>query len=216
MPTADSYSRLRRPRLSAGIANPAQSSVFRKSPRYTMTAPRPAAAGAPAPAGGSPSYGAYSDEGGGYGGSPAPAAPPKPSLKDFIDNDFSYRQAMDEYGDNGRRIQEFDAETGRLRGDIDRDIKVRREDLDADLQEESLGNANDLAGRGLLRSGGLFQMQEQTNRAGNQRRGAIDDILTDFISSRGSGRVQQQQQNRSALNERIAALTNQYAAQYGL
>jgi len=215
MPSADSMTRLAKPKVSASIANPGTSTLFRSSPSVTYTAPRPAAAAAPTPVGGAPSSGGSYD-GGGYGGGAPAAAAPRPSLRDFIDNDFSYRQAQDEFGDNGRRIQEFDSETERLRGDVDRDINVRREDLDADLKTESLDVANDLAGRGLLRSGGLFQMQDMVNRSGNQRRSAIDDILTDFISSRGSGRLQQQQQNRSALNERIAALTNQYSSQFGL
>jgi hypothetical protein len=219
MPTADSLSRMRTSTVPRSLVNPGRTSIFSKTPVRT-TAPTPAPRTA-STGGGTPIVSAYSgggdSGGGGYlGGAPAVAAPPpRPSLRDFIDNDFGYRQAQDEYGDEGRRIREFDAETLRGRGETERDQGVRREALDQDLAGESIDVAEDLAGRGMLRSGGLAVEQGRVNRSGAQRRSAIDDLLTDFISQRGSGRVQQQQANRSALNDRINQLTQQYSAQYG-
>lgn len=192
------------------------------SPTFSRTATpvgsgsvRPPAAAAPAP-----SYRAPSSGGGGSFSSfaaPAVAAPPpRPSLREFIDNDFSYRQAQDEYGDSGRRMAEFDAESDRMKGEVERDQAVRREDLDSDLKTESLDTANDFAARGLLRSGGIFTAQDEINRGGAQRRSAIDDLLSSFLSERGSARVSQLQQNRQAINDRINAITQQYQSQYGI
>lgn len=186
----------------------------------TVVRSAPAAAAAPGPV---PSYGGGGG-GGGYGGGggggfaapAAAAAPPRPSLREFIDNDLSYRQANDEFGDTGRRMREFDAETSRLRGETERDQAVRRQDLEQDAIGESQDLANDFAGRGLLRSGGIFQQQDILNQDVGRRRSAIDDILTDFLSNRQGSRVQQQAANRQALNERLASLTNQYTSQYGI
>lgn len=202
--------------LTKSIVNPGQTSIFKKSPAVAPVAPsRPAGGSAPSPiinysAPSAPATGGYVG-----GGAPAVAAAPRPSLRDFIDNDFTYRQGLDEFGENGRRIQEFDSETKRLRGETERDQGVRREQLNQDIGEESLGAAEDLAGRGLLRSGGLFQEQDRINRSGAQRGSAIDDILTDFLSQRQTGRLQQEQANRAALNDRISQITQQYANQFG-
>lgn len=215
----------RRPTTGKGSGNGSylakpRSSVFYKTGANTAPAPRPRPAPAPTRSGGgggSTYSAAGGDLGGGGGYAPAAAAAPaRVSLRDFIDKDFGYKQAVDEYGDNGRRIREFDAETERGRGETERDQAVRREDLEQDMGEESLDAANSLAGRGLLRSGGLFLEQDKINRAGAQRRSAIDDLLANFLSQRGSGRIQQQQQGRSAINERINALTQQYQGQYGV
>jgi hypothetical protein len=200
--------------VSRAIVNPGQTSIFKKSPAVAVTtAPRPAGAVAPAPIYQSPpaSSGGGGSTGGGYA-APAVAAAPRISLQDYINNDFSYRQGLDEFGENGRRMQEFDSETKRLRGETERDQAVRREDLTQDIGEESIGAAEDLAGRGLLRSGGLFQEQDRINRSGAQRSSAIDDILTDFLSQRQTGRLTQEQANRAALNDRINQITQQYHA----
>jgi hypothetical protein len=198
--------------------NPGQTSIFKKSPAVApVAAPRPAGGGAPSPITNYSSPPAAASGPSTYisGGAPAVAAAPRVSLRDFIDNDFSYRQAQDEFGVGGRREQEFDAETKRLRGETEADQKVRREQLTQDIGDESIDAAEDLAGRGMLRSGGLFQEQDRINRSGAQRSSAIDDILSDFLSTRATGRLAQQQQNRAAINDRIQQLTSQYAGVYG-
>ncbi len=218
MPTADSAARLRTTRtVRPPLAN---TSLFKKTggqvavPRYSTasTSRTPVDSG-----GGSPYVGGYGgDDTSGGVATAAAAATPRVSLRDFIDQDFGYQQAQAEYGDNGRRIRDFDSETTRLRGETERDQEVRRQDLTQDLGEASIESAEDLAGRGILRSGGLFVEQDKINQEGNRRRAAIDDLLTDFLSQRGSGRLQQQQANRQALNEQINQLTQRYQSQYGI
>lgn len=212
MPTADSYSKLLAPKPSFTNYDP--NLLFYKGGN---AAPATAAAPAPAPAP-APSYGGGDSGGGGGGGGFAAAAPtpPRISLQDYINNDFAYKQSQDEYGDGGRRMQEFDAQTARQRGETERDVDFRKKNLEGELGEASIDSAEDLAGRGMLRSGGLFLAQDKINQEGNQRRSSIDDILADFISQRDTERVSQQQQNRAALNEQLNQITQRYQSQYGL
>lgn len=108
--------------------------------------------------------------------------------------------------------QEFEAETGRLRGETEREQGVRRQKLQTDLGEMSLDSSEDLASRGLLNSGGLFLNQDKINAEGAQRENGIAELLTNFLSQRGQGLTQLQSQGRNALNERINQITQQYGA----
>jgi hypothetical protein len=153
----------------------------------------------------SPSY----DDGGSVGGYSAPVAPPpRRSLADVIASDFGLRQQQEE---NARREGEFDLETGRLRGETEREQTVRRGELQTDLGDMSLDSSEDLAGRGLLNSGGLFLNQDRINAEGSKRENSIAELLTSLLADRGSGRTQLQAQGRNAYNERMNSLTSDYA-----
>lgn len=174
--------------------------------RAGVTAPA-----APAPVVNTQSYddsGSYGGDVGGYSAPAAPAPPPRRSLADVIAQDYGLRQQQEE---SLRREGEFDLETGRLRGETEREQAVRRGDLQEDLGDMSLDSSEDLAGRGLLNSGGLFVNQDRINAEGSKRENSIAEMLTNLLSERGSGRLNLQAQNRNAYNERMNALTQDYS-----
>jgi hypothetical protein len=181
--------------------------IPRVSPASSPAARTPIAAAAPV-AGGT-GGGDYSGGGGGGYGAAAPAPIPRRSLEQVIAEDFARRQIEEE---NARQEREFDAETSRLRGDVERDQAVRRDELQTDLQDMSVDSAEDLAGRGLLYSGGLLQNQDRINSEGVRREGSIAELLSSFLGDRGSSRLALQQRGRGALNDRYTQLTGDYAA----
>jgi hypothetical protein len=219
-PTADGYERmLNKPKSwSPYVSKPTSSSspIFSKSSRPAGTAGMTSISNAPAPSGG----GGGGGGGGGYGGgggigtfaAPAPPPPPRRSLADVIASDFSLGQLR---GEAARRESEFDMETGRLRGETERDQELQRGDLAEDLEQMSLDSSEDLAGRGLLNSGGLFVQQDEINADGERRESAIADLLTRLLTERGQGRTALQAQNRTLLNDRIAKIGDDYQAGVG-
>lgn len=213
MPTADSFSRMSAPSL----AKPRSSLIYKAG--ATSNPPVRTASAAVAPIAGTSGGGGYTGGGGGYEGgggggyaAPAPAAPTRRSLASVIDEDFALRQQRDE---NARLEAEYGAETGRLRGETERDQAVRREDLQTDLQDMSLDSSESLAARGLLNSGGLFVNQDKINAEGGRRENSIADMLTNLLSQRGSGLMNVQAQGRNALNDRISQITQQYGMGVG-
>lgn len=163
----------------------------------------------PVSSGGGGGGGGYSDGGGGGGASAAVAAPvpQRMSLQDYIANDFTRRQ--EEEAAN-RRMTDFDADTMRQRQFVEQDQTMKRNELGRDLGQAGIENAETMAGRGLLRSGGTFLNQDKINQQGVEKEANIADLLTKFISDRGQGRLSQEAANRQAMNERLANITNQY------
>jgi hypothetical protein len=163
-----------------------------------------------APVGG----GAGGGGGGGGGGSAAAAtvAAARPSLQDYIANNFMKQQADQE---GQRRLGEFDADTGRQRGLVQADQRLRQTNLQQTLDDQGESNAETMAARGLLRSGLTFQNQDKINQFGNQQRGVIDNLLSSFETNRASQRVQQEQANRQAIADAISKITDQYTTQFG-
>lgn len=160
--------------------------------------------------------GGYAGGGGGGGGAApaaaATAAAARPALNDFINNSYLRQQAVDE---GGRRLGEFDADTTRQRGLVTADQALRRTNLQQNLDDQGLQNAETMAARGILNSGLTFQNQDRINQYGNNQRGVIDQLLTTFTNNRAGQRAQQEAANRQAIQDAIAKVTDQYAAQYG-
>lgn len=212
------------PKPSSTIAN----SIFRVNPPAPppgIAAPasvsRPVPINQPAPvpvwdnSGDSGGGGGYSGGGGGGGGGAAAAATQvaaRPSLQDFISGNFLNKQAIDE---GNRRLGEFDADTTRQQGLVAADQALRRTNLQQNLDDQGLQNAETMAARGLLNSGLTFQNQDKINQFGNNQRGVIDQLLTTFQTNRAGQRAQQEAANRAAIQDAISKITDQYAAQYG-
>lgn len=189
--------------------NPAFVADRNAGQRYFGSA-TPAISTAPQVTPGTTSGGRAGGGGGGGGGSAGAAGPianPQ-SMQDFIRGNHLYGMQEQE---NNRRMQEFDAESGRGRGEVEADQKVRRFDLAESLGDQSQTNAEDMAGRGMLRSGGTFVNQDKINAFGVKQEAGIADLLSTYQAQRGNGRVQQDAANRQALNERIQALAAQYS-----
>lgn len=200
-------------RAPSSLAKP-KSSLFYKPSAATYTPTRTASVAAPAPV---VNQAPVSYSGGGGGGgyaapAPAPALPPRRSLAEVIDSDFGLRQQRDE---NARLESEFGAETGRLRGETEREQALRRQELSTDLEDMTLDSSESLASRGLLNSGGLFLNQDKINAEGGRRESSIADMLTNLLAQRGQGLLGIQSQGRNALNERINQLTQQYGMGVG-
>lgn len=191
----------------AGIAAPA--SVSRPVP-INQPAPVPVWDNSVDSGGG----GGYSGGGGGGGGSAAAAtvAAARPSLQDFISGNFLNKQAIDE---GNRRLGEFDADTTRQQGLVAADQALRRTNLQQNLDDQGVQNAETMAARGLLNSGLTFQNQDKINQFGNNQRGVIDQLLSTFQTNRAGQRAQQEAANRAAIQDAISKITDQYAAQYG-
>lgn len=188
------------------------SPIFSKTSVPASSGVAPVANSAPAP---------RTTSGGGGGGYSAPsmmtpmvapAPPPRRPLSAIIDEDFALRQQRDE---NARLEEEYGAETGRLRGETEREQGLRREELATDLEDMTLDSSESLAARGLLNSGGFFLNQDRIDAEGGRRESSIADMLTNLLSSRGSGLMALQAQGRNALNERIANITRDYGAGIG-
>lgn len=171
---------------------------------YSYRTPAPAPAPAPAPVAPA-SFGGGG--GGGGGGGAAPAAPPMMNLDDFIKSNFLYTAEKNE---GKRRLEDWDAETMRLQQETEADQKMRRAALGRRLDDAGTANAEDMAGRGLLRSGLTFQNQDRIEEEGVEQENVIAQLLTNLIGQRGHGRLNQEAQNRSALNDRISQLTDQF------
>jgi hypothetical protein len=139
----------------------------------------------------------------------APAPPPVPrvSLEDYIRGNFLYKNQNTE---NARLLDDFDSETMMGRQQTEADQTSRRTDLDRTMNEAGVANAEEKAARGTLRSGFTFQDQEKINVQGAQQRSFIDDLLTNFISQRQSGRVNEQAQGRGRSNAVMTSLTDQF------
>lgn len=150
--------------------------------------------------------------GGGMGGGAAAPAPRPPSmnLEDFIQNHFLKRQTENE---NARALEDFDAETLRMRQQTEGDMEMSRQDLQRDMDDMGLENAGSFAARGLDRSGLVFQGQDRINEEGQRRGMQIQEMLTSLLGSRGQGRIQQQRSGEQLLNQRIAELTRQFNEQ---
>lgn len=214
-----------------GAAKPSQpiSSIFRQptpAPPPGIAAPasvsRPIPINQPAPVPvfdtsadqGGGGYSGGGGGGGGGGGSAAAAtvAAARPSLTDFINGSYLRNQAVDE---GNRRLGEFDADTTRQRGLVSADQALRRTNLQQNLDDQGLQNAETMAARGILNSGLTFQNQDRINQFGNNQRGVIDQLLTTFQNNRASQRQQQEAANRQSIADAIAKITDQYATQYG-
>lgn len=177
-------------------------------------APAPSGQQAPRPMAPAPAQESYGG-GGGYSGgggyatysAPPPPMPPRMNLTDYIAKDPTYTAEISE---GKRRLADFDAESllGRQRTEAEQAVKLQ--DLGRFLTESSLGNAESMAGRGLLRSGGTFLNQDKINAEGNVKRNSIQDLLTQFLQERARGRTAQEAANRQAANERISQITQQY------
>lgn len=194
-----------------------RSSLFYKTPTANTLPKRTASTASAgttrvlnAPTGGG--YSADDGGGGGYGAPMAAPAPPRRSLADIIGEDFGLRQQRAE---NARLEQEYGAETGRLRGETERDQAVRREDLATDMEDMTLDSSESLASRGLLNSGGLFLNQDRIDAEGTRRESSIADMLSNLLSQRGQGLLGVQAQGRNALNDRINQITTQYGQGIG-
>lgn len=161
----------------------------------------------------------YEEAGGGYGdgggyAAPAAVAPvvQKPDLNTWLQQNSLAQQQEQE---NQRLLQDYDAQTARDRRITEADQGLRFKALDQQVNEAGLANANDMASRGILRSGLTFQAQDQINANAAKQRSSIDDILSDFINSRQSGRVDQEAKNRAAIAEARQKAIDQYNTLYG-
>lgn len=155
----------------------------------------------------SPSDPISSGGGGGGGGMDTVS---RPSLDDYIKSNFLYTQTDNE---GKRRLDDFDAEGLRLQQETEAEQRNRRNALQRDLAEASQASSEGLAGRGLLRSGFLFQNQDKINSIGAEKENDIASLLTDLISGRQSSRRQLEASNRDALNQQIQKLTDQFNSQ---
>jgi hypothetical protein len=153
-----------------------------------------------------PAGGGYGGGGGGGAAAAGPAVTPM-TFDDFIAKDFGYNQTRNE-GD--RRLQDFDAETARMQQETQSEQAMRRAVLQQTLQELGGDTANDAANRGILRSGLYMQNQDRVDQAGVRGNQDIESILTQLIGQRAGGRVQQEQGNRSALNDVLSQLSQQF------
>jgi hypothetical protein len=166
--------------------------------------------------------------GGGEGGgapaaAPAPAPEPAPAppvierptvnLEDYIKSNFLVQQQR---GEAERLTNDFDAETLRGRQETTAAQGLRSSDLTRKLGVLGQNSAEDLAGRGLLRSGINFQQQDKINAEGVVQRSAIDQLMTDFNTKRISGRANLQASARARENEAIQAAMQSYAATFGV
>ena len=166
--------------------------------------PKNAAPAAPAPMAGG---------GGGSGGGAAAAATQdfaRPSLDDYIKNNFLYTSTENQ---NQRQLDNFDAQTLRGQQDVQATQALKQHNLQQNLNDSGQANAEDLAGRGLLRSGINFQNQDRINQQGEQGQNQIAQLLTDFVGNRQQGRQSQLTSNQAALNAQIANLTQQFNGQ---
>lgn len=194
--------------LVGGGTNPtggrAQSSSLQNA-----IAPAPAPAPAPYSGGG----GSYSGGGGG-GGTVAAAtqAVVRPNLTDYINGNFLYQNANNEAN---RSLSDFDADTNRQQAIVAADQAQKEQSLKQQLADAGIQSAEDLAGRGLLRSGLTLQAQDKINQQGQQQENSIQDLLTNFLSGRQTARLSQEAQNRQNIAAAVSQLTNQYANQYG-
>lgn len=148
--------------------------------------------------------------GGGGGGGYDAAPVSRPSLDDYIKSNFLYTQTDNE---GKRRLDDFDAEGLRLQQDTEAEQRNRRGTLQRDLADASQASSEGLAGRGLLRSGFLFQNQDKINSIGAEKENDIASLLTDLISGRQTSRRQLEASNRDALNQQIQKLTDQFNSQ---
>lgn len=150
--------------------------------------------------------------GGGGAAAAAPVAPPRPNLTDYINNNFLKTQAESEAQ---RRLQEYDAATQQqtTAGQADEATKLGL--LQQNLDDQGIANAEDMAGRGLLRSGLTFQGQDKINQQGQIAQNNIHQVLANLLQGRSQGRVQQEAQGRQGINDAINQITQQYNTQYG-
>ena len=155
--------------------------------------------------------GGYSSGGGGGGGGSSVPAPKPPSLDDYIADNPLYVAQQNE---NSLLMDEFNDQTRFLRGEVRDDVSKRRDALARVLTDLGTENANDFAGRGLLRSGLSFQGQDKIDQQGEEQRLTIDEMLSDFIAQREQERLAQQATNRGALNNVIQQITDQYTKKY--
>lgn len=144
--------------------------------------------------------------GGGGAGVPGGQAPTL-TLEDFIKNHILKRQADAE---GGRMLDDFDAETMRLKQETEAEQAVRNQDLDMYLADSGRDAAGSLAARGLERSGLLFQQQDRINEEGVRRRGGIADLMTQLVGERGRGRQETERNAQQLINERIQRLTEMF------
>lgn len=161
----------------------------------------------------------YEQVAGGYAGDAGYSAPPavapivqKPDLNSWLQQN-SYQQQQQQ--ENDRLLQDYDAQTARDRKITEADQGLRFNALNQQVNEAGLANANDMASRGILRSGLTFQAQDQINANAAKQRSSIEDILSDFINTRQSGRVDQEAKNRAAIADARQKAIDQYNTLYG-
>lgn len=165
-----------------------------------------------------PTEPSYTEAVAGYGGGdyePAVAAAPivqKPDLNSWLAQN-SYAQQQEQ--ENSRLLQDYDAQTARDRTLTEADQGLRFKALDQQVNDAGLQLANDNAARGILRSGLTFQGQDQINANATRQRSGIEDILSDFINQRQSGRVDQEAKNRAAIADARQKAIDQYNSLYG-
>jgi hypothetical protein len=194
--------------VTSADRNQDRNMAARAQPGYNQPAP------APAPPAQSYGGGGGGSRGGGGGGAamaqpapPAPPAVPRVSLEDYIRGNFLYKN---QEAENQRLLGDYDAQTMMGQQQTEADQTSRRTDLNRTMDEAGVANANEKAARGTLRSGFTFQDQEKINVQGTQQRKFIDDLLTNFIAQRGSGRVNEQAQGRNRSNSVMTSLTDQF------
>lgn len=145
--------------------------------------------------------------GGGGGGVGDIGAPAPMTFDDFVKKNFTYTQTQNE---GARRLQDFDAETLLKRQQTEAEQNMRRTALQQTLQQMGGDWANDAANRGILRSGLYLQGQDRVDKQGVTGNQDIDQLLTNLLQERSSGRVQQEASNRSALNDVLSQLSQQF------
>lgn len=186
----------------------APASIAAPAPRPQPTNPAPAVPVF------QPQQQAVGGSGGGGGGAAAapvaaPAAAPivHPSLENYINSNFLYTGQQNQ---NDMNLQNFDAQTLKGRQDTVATQGLREHQLQQNLNDSGQANAEDLAGRGILRSGINFQNQDKINAQGAVQHNAIADLLTQFNGGRDSGRIAQQNANQQALDAKIQQLTQAF------
>lgn len=148
--------------------------------------------------------------GGGGGGASAAAVAPQivlPDLSTYISQSALLKGAESE-GD--RQLSDFDSQTKQQRSDTDADMKKRRGYLDDSLEEAGTNNAESFASRGLGRSGLVLKAQQDIDEQGEQQKDSINQLMTNLLTSRAAGRLQQVAQNRTNRQNAISQLTQTY------
>lgn len=137
---------------------------------------------------------------------PVPAVP-RPSLQDYISNNFLYNSTKAQ-GDNA--LSDYNAGTLKGEQNVQGDQALKLNNLQTSLNDAGTQSADNLAAHGLLRSGFNFQNQDKINQQGDIQKNNIANMLTDFLGQRAQGQQQQVNANQSALNNAINNITTQY------
>lgn len=151
--------------------------------------------------------GGGSGSGGGTIAAPAAPAAPAMTLDQYIKNNFLYNQTQ---AAQSNALSNYDANTLKGTQDTQALQSQRESQLQQTQADAGNANANNLAARGLLRSGINFQNQDKINATGAQAQNGIDNLLTNFVGAQQGGRANLVNQQQQALNTVLGQVMQQF------